>query len=387
MRYCKYCGSETKENQKFCKSCGKEILVNQVMDTGEYKNKENKVQIEENYENEMEIKESKEDNEDIIQIEENRELDHKIEVPIEKNKEENYKTKVQIEENNYGNYKSWTQVDENKNYLNDKDKDKKKNLKIIIPVVALICICLVGGYFAKDIVLSKYYESKITKVTSIEEKIALYDKLIGCKENTSLNNEILEILKTDTYNLKYLDKMNNLNEEDKNKIKIEIFIYNAEESYKKEDFNDAMEYLGQASNYGYDIKSNNIFKELEKKNQENKKDNNYTLDIFENDLNSPNKDEAVNTGDLYDKYSYIIEDSYCRYLTDEELKKYNKDTLALIRNEIYARHGYIFQTEPFKSYFNSKEWYIKDSRFKGADSELNDYELKNIYLIKRLEGN
>ncbi|WP_241428102.1 YARHG domain-containing protein [Clostridium sp. DJ247] len=32
----------------------------------------------------------------------------------------------------------------------------------------------------------------------------------------------------------------------------------------------------------------------------------------------------------------------------------SKEELALVRNEIFARHGYVFQTDPYKSYFNGK---------------------------------
>ena len=57
-----------------------------------------------------------------------------------------------------------------------------------------------------------------------------------------------------------------------------------------------------------------------------------------------------------------------------------------MRNEIYARHGYIFGTEPYKSYFNSKSWYSPDSSFKGDDKELNEYEVANVKTIKSVEN-
>ena len=78
--------------------------------------------------------------------------------------------------------------------------------------------------------------------------------------------------------------------------------------------------------------------------------------------------------------------SNCSYLSTSELYKYNKSTLALIRNEIYARHGYVFNTNPYKDYFNSKSWYYPDSSFKGNDSELNSYEIENVKTIKYVEN-
>ncbi|OFI05543.1 hypothetical protein CLOACE_16260 [Clostridium acetireducens DSM 10703] len=73
--------------------------------------------------------------------------------------------------------------------------------------------------------------------------------------------------------------------------------------------------------------------------------------------------------------------------TDSELKSLSKETLSLARNEIFARHGYIFQTEPYKSYFNSKTWYKLDASFKGTDEELNETEKYNVKLILKYENN
>ena len=60
----------------------------------------------------------------------------------------------------------------------------------------------------------------------------------------------------------------------------------------------------------------------------------------------------------------------------------DSDTLALGRNEIYARHGYIFQDPMFVNYFNSKSWY--KPQYTGDqfdDSVFNDYERANIQFI------
>lgn len=74
------------------------------------------------------------------------------------------------------------------------------------------------------------------------------------------------------------------------------------------------------------------------------------------------------------------------YISENDLKNRSKDEVAMIRNEIYARHGYIFETEPFKSYFNSKDWYIPVVY--SADfnySEFNDVERANINAIREYE--
>lgn len=51
------------------------------------------------------------------------------------------------------------------------------------------------------------------------------------------------------------------------------------------------------------------------------------------------------------------------YITESDLYGKTKDEVALIRNEIYARHGYIFKNESYKAYFSAKAWYIPNENF------------------------
>lgn len=84
---------------------------------------------------------------------------------------------------------------------------------------------------------------------------------------------------------------------------------------------------------------------------------------------------------------YIIPDAEKRYLTRDDLKGWDADTLRLARNEIYARHGYIFEDSSLLEYFKKQSWYnptVKKADFK--ESVFNDYEIKNVYFIKDLEN-
>lgn len=72
-------------------------------------------------------------------------------------------------------------------------------------------------------------------------------------------------------------------------------------------------------------------------------------------------------------------------LTESDLKDKSKEELALMRNEIFARKGYIFQTEPYKSYFNSKSWYKPNSDF--SVEMFNQTEKENINIILQAESN
>ena len=83
---------------------------------------------------------------------------------------------------------------------------------------------------------------------------------------------------------------------------------------------------------------------------------------------------------------YIFSDSNTRYLSDYDLQGLDKNTLALARNEIFARHGYKFTQEPFVTYFNNKTWYTPNANFTGDDSELNKYEIANYKKIQEWEA-
>ena len=70
-------------------------------------------------------------------------------------------------------------------------------------------------------------------------------------------------------------------------------------------------------------------------------------------------------------------------ITEDYLMTLTKEEVALIRNEIYARHGYIFQTEPFRTYFSNKSWYVPNENFN--DSLLSEIEKANADAIIAFE--
>ena len=97
----------------------------------------------------------------------------------------------------------------------------------------------------------------------------------------------------------------------------------------------------------------------------------------------PKYDENYYYTHYYGDNTFIIPDSSVRRLTKSELYGYSANTLALIRNEIYARNGYIFSKKKYKDYFSSKLWYVPDSSFN--EGYLNEIEKYNIQLIKSME--
>lgn len=80
---------------------------------------------------------------------------------------------------------------------------------------------------------------------------------------------------------------------------------------------------------------------------------------------------------------YILEDSDSRYLSMDELRAYDLDTLGYIRNEILARYGYPFKTEKYREYFQSQSWYVRDENFDY--NWLSSLEMENVERIKEVE--
>lgn len=85
---------------------------------------------------------------------------------------------------------------------------------------------------------------------------------------------------------------------------------------------------------------------------------------------------------------YIFPDSDKKYLSEDEVRSVTAEDMAIGRNEIFARYGYIFKDEGLKAYFESISWYegtVPSDQF-NADAVFNDFEKKNVELIKRVES-
>lgn len=85
---------------------------------------------------------------------------------------------------------------------------------------------------------------------------------------------------------------------------------------------------------------------------------------------------------------YIFPDSDKKYLSEDEVRSVDASQLSLGRNEIFARHGYIFKDDSINQYFAGKSWYqgtVPADQF-DMDSVFNDFEKKNVELIKKVEN-
>lgn len=92
----------------------------------------------------------------------------------------------------------------------------------------------------------------------------------------------------------------------------------------------------------------------------------------------------IDSNDKSDEY--IIPYSGKRALTQEDIKNLSKQQLAMARNEIFARHGYTFPSEPYKSYFASKPWYKPNPNYTNDGKELSPLERHNVKIILIAEG-
>ncbi len=85
----------------------------------------------------------------------------------------------------------------------------------------------------------------------------------------------------------------------------------------------------------------------------------------------------------FDQNSDYIYPSDTKYISKEQLHNLTKEEVALLRNEIYARHGYDFQSQQYKDYFKKKTWYTPSSYF--DESMFNSIEKENKDLIVEYE--
>jgi hypothetical protein len=71
------------------------------------------------------------------------------------------------------------------------------------------------------------------------------------------------------------------------------------------------------------------------------------------------------------------------HLSDQELESKSKEELRLIRNEVFARKGYVFKSEDLNTYFKTKSWYTPDATIKVT---LSDKEQSYIDKVKNIEN-
>jgi hypothetical protein len=75
--------------------------------------------------------------------------------------------------------------------------------------------------------------------------------------------------------------------------------------------------------------------------------------------------------------------SSTKRLKESDVENLRPADLRIMRNEIYARHGYTFQLADMRKHFDAKDWYMAVSQ--DVTDNLTETERKNAELIKRYE--
>jgi len=70
-------------------------------------------------------------------------------------------------------------------------------------------------------------------------------------------------------------------------------------------------------------------------------------------------------------------------LAEKDLKNLRKLDLQIIRNTVFARHGYSFKKATYRQFFENTDWYVPVSS--NVDADLSPLEKENVALLARLE--
>jgi serine/threonine protein kinase len=93
--------------------------------------------------------------------------------------------------------------------------------------------------------------------------------------------------------------------------------------------------------------------------------------------------ESTNTENSTSPYPGRYPEASERELEDKDFIDKSRVELRIMRNEIFARYGYIFKSEDLRAYFNNQDWY--SPRFENVNDMLTDLEKRNADFIKSHE--
>lgn len=237
---------------------------------------------------------------------------------------------------------------------------KNTNTKIIALLIGSIVLVILGLILSKDGMMYKYYMAKGDNEVIAWQAVGHYEEALKIDYNEEVLNKIeYKVLNSGTYSTELLKNLKNvLKKPDFNNLCVEVYSKEAEKAFEADDYKSCENYLKKAENYGYDVNDFVYLDEL--------------------------KEDKDDYSEEYDD-DYIIADSDVRYLSRNELSKYTKTQLGYIRNEIFARHGYIFKNKEYSDYFGNKSWYVPDPDCSGTEADLNSVERANVELIQDME--
>ncbi len=111
---------------------------------------------------------------------------------------------------------------------------------------------------------------------------------------------------------------------------------------------------------------------------ENEGENSDRVNIQDSDKESDSQAQSNALTPL--EIGSIVPESSTRRIESTDVWGYDHSLLQLAVNEIYARHGYVFQKDYLNDYFSHQAWYHPSDNFSEAD--LSDIEKDNIAFLK-----
>lgn len=108
-----------------------------------------------------------------------------------------------------------------------------------------------------------------------------------------------------------------------------------------------------------------------------KKTETINYDTLQNNENSYYDNNAIDESEY--EYEYLRE----REMTYADVEGKSAEELRLMRNYIFARRGYIFESEDLKEYFEQFSWYVP--LYYDVTPRLSDIEKYNVNFIKEFE--
>lgn len=108
-----------------------------------------------------------------------------------------------------------------------------------------------------------------------------------------------------------------------------------------------------------------------------KKTETINYDTLQNNENSYYDNNAIDESEY--EYEYLRE----REMTYDDVEGKSAEELRLMRNYIFARRGYIFESEDLKEYFEQFSWYVP--LYYDVTPRLSDIEKYNVNFIKEWE--
>lgn len=124
--------------------------------------------------------------------------------------------------------------------------------------------------------------------------------------------------------------------------------------------------------------------ELEKQKLKNSESQSESGSINQTDATSQELNTTPPPQNYYARGAGRYPQGSERRITYADIQNLSNVDLRIMRNEIFARHGYIFKSEDLIQYFNQQSWYRP--LYSDVTSRLSSLETDNINYIKSFEN-